>query len=151
METTDNYWTEKFSNFLYENHPDLLYKLKEDGSLDDFILQRSEAAKNDFDLLREQGINLDCCIESATAVMYEGLKFSRFNMVEDILEEQFTQKYDEFEDEYKRKAYLVQLVLKCEGVFEKYDCSDDYAYDGFFEADIIGTIEEILEENAVSN
>jgi len=143
------FWTDKLSKFLYENHPDLIFKLKETDELDDFINVRAEATSTEFELLSTQGVHQDCAFETVIANLQEGLKFSRFNMVESILQEHFIDTYDKFKDKNKRMAFLVQLVLQCEEVFKKYDCSDNFAYDDHFDAEIIGTIEEILEHKTI--
>lgn len=136
------FFTEKLTEFLLENHPDLIVSLA-DG-IDSFIEFQAQRASQELETLIKEGVHQDVALERAMAILKGGLLFSRYNMIDEILQEYFYETYEIYSDPAQRKAFIVHLIPKCEDVFQKYDCSDSYSYSDTFETELIGAIDEIL-------
>jgi len=91
-----------------------------------FIAQRARWAANAYEGAFRSGNHPNKCNEIADYILYEGLHFSRFDTLLEILTYEFADLFVEFE--YRDFALRVVVVPQCEEIFAKYDLADDFAY-----------------------
>ena len=127
----------------------LLSYLKENHPLEStnvtFIHQRAEAASQAYEATRLEGYVVEAAQEIAMQTLLQGLHFSKYNTIIDVL-------WNEFPEEVPQgNAPDVALALLplLEHVFTCYDLSDDFAYSSDYEllyTELVGAI-LILAEN----
>ena len=86
-----------------------------------FINARADRAAETYEQARRDGYPTDGAQELAMAVLTGGLGLSRWNVLEEVVANEF---YDEVGDDV-REAFLEKVLPLMEGVFSIYDLSDD--------------------------
>lgn len=127
--------------YLKENHPDK-------AADTDFIESRSDHAADVYEQSRLQGYTPEGAQELAMAALTEGLHFSKYNTIIEVL-------WNEFGDEVEPAdaltfALTLQPVL--EEVFARYPLTDDFAYTPEYDllyTELTGTVATYLEEHGV--
>lgn len=128
-------------NYLKENHPDKF-------SDQSFIAARSDHAAEIYERARLDGYLPDGAHEQAMAALTEGLHFSKYNTIIEVL-------WNELADEVPQsEAPEVALRLQpyLEGVFASYPLSDGFAYSPEYEqlyTELTGAVLICLEENGI--
>ncbi len=102
----------ELKDYLVKYHPDM-------ATDDDFISSRSELAQETFIELSREGLNLDECQHEVNEVLYSGLHFSLYQLVEDIIDEAQLS----FSDREKFKMQMYQLSKP---IAEKYKVDDNF-------------------------
>ncbi len=139
-----NFYTDRLLELLHEDHPDFIIKhSKED--FEKFVLLRTDEAAGVCDELLKQGVHADVADEMAMNALYTGFKFSKFATVKDVFLKNYKELASSFESDPKRNYFILDLTLKCYPIFEKYNCSDDFAYDDHLDYEILGQIALIIE------
>lgn len=100
--------------FLRRSHPELL-------SDNDFILRRSEDAAATFSRGRRDGHSVYEAIELSRAVLYDGLRFSRYDTLFEVVSEWFPEIAPR-----RRPDFCLKLLPLCTQVFERYAPGDDF-------------------------
>ncbi len=112
---------------------------------DDFLRARSELAEQTFIRCSHDGLNTEECKHEADIVLYAGLHFSVYELVEDIVSDEF--KNLNFSDVEK---FVDQMYLMLQPVFSKYEINDDFErsseYDNLY-SEIVGSINEYVKKN----
>lgn len=139
-----NFYTDKLLELLIEDHPDFIIQHSK-IDFEKFIEQRADEAATTCDILLKQGIHADIADETAMETLYSGFKFSKFATVKDIFLENYKDIASSFENDQKRNYFILDLTLKCYPVFEKYGCSDVFAYNDLLDYEILGKIALIIE------
>ena len=106
---TLNAFTLQLTQFLIENHPD---KVSDTG----FIQDRGQRAVETFASCSRQGMNVEESLHEATQVLYQGLHFSPYRMVYDMVESHFG--YLPFNPE-ARHAFCMKMMELAAPVFER--------------------------------
>lgn len=110
-------------SYLKENHPD---KVSDNG----FIEARSALAANAFELFRLEGYTIEGAQELAMAALLQGLHFSSYNTIIEIL-------WNEFENEVPQgeaASLALELLPSLEEIFSQYPLSDDFSITPEYEA-----------------
>jgi len=102
-------------SYLKESHPD-----KADDH--EFITERSELATESYAQSIASGFTHMEAMEQANAVLYQGLHFSKYDILFDILSEEFSDTVAE--EQMGERAF--DLFPMCADVFAKYDLCDDF-------------------------
>lgn len=126
-------------SYLKENHPD--------KSTDtDFINSRSDHAAAIYEQSRLEGYTPEGAQELAMAALMEGLHFSAYNTIIEVL-------WNEFENEVEpgdAPAFALKLLPILKPIFSRYPLSDDFAqpaeYDLLY-TELTGAISLITEED----
>lgn len=126
-------------NYLKENHPD-------HAADTDFINQRADHAADVYEQSRLEGYTPEGAQELAMAALVEGLHFSKYNTIIEVL-------WNEFEDEVEpgyAPTLALQLLPILKPIFSHYPLSDDSAqpaeYDLLY-TELTGAISLIIEED----
>ena len=119
MEPTQelDYYKMRLRRYLHSGFPELL------GN-DVFIQERSDSAAEAYEEAFRAGNPVEVCNEEAKNVLFEGLHFSRFSTIFEVLISDFEQ---DLKDEQFRPV-AIQLLPVCGPVFAKYELDDDFAY-----------------------
>lgn len=127
-----SYFKEALLAFLEENHPDLFH----DHAL---IKERVERAREAYSESIQDGFTPIDAESIANQSLFEGLHFSKYATILDVLQSEFE---DDFhEDQYESVAK--GLLNECAPVFEKYDLDDEFIYSLDFDrlyTELTGTI-----------
>lgn len=125
-------------NYLKENHPD-----RADDT--DFIESRADHAATVYEQSRLEGYTPEGAQELAMAALMQGLHFSAYNTLIEVL-------WNEFENEVSpgnAPAFARQLLPVLNPIFSRYPISDDFAqssaYDGLY-TELTGAVSLIIEE-----
>ena len=131
------YFSETFHKFISDNHPDLIAVMGVD--LDDYIQSKSGGAVIYYENLVKSGMQQGFALEQSISMMKEGLLFSKYNEIHEIVQEYYPDIIDNVSKE-EEVALIVCLVNVCKDVFEKYDTSDDFVHDEYLNTELIGCI-----------
>lgn len=125
-------------SFLKESHPDK-------ANDQDFILLRSEFAAESYANAITNGYSQLSAEEIASSVLYEGLLFSRYDTIRNVLVNEFTIVPSE-----RINSLAMELLMPCEEVFSEYPIGDSFAASPEFIAlytELVGFIDLWREEN----
>lgn len=128
-------------SYLKENHPDKAGNAA-------FIEERADHAAEVFEQSRREGYLPEGAHELAMAALLEGLRFSKYDTIIEVL-------WNEFSDEVAQSdapAVALKLQPSLEGIFSQYPLSDDFAYSPEYEqlyTELTGAILICIEENGI--
>ncbi len=126
---------------LKENHPDKVHDAA-------FIASRTDHAADVYEQARLEGYLPEGAHELAMAALLEGLHFSKYDTIIEVL-------WNEFSDEVAQSdapAAALKLQPSLEGIFSRYPLSDDFAYSPEYEqlyTELAGAILILLEEDGI--
>jgi hypothetical protein len=132
-----SYFRLSLVDFLRESHPELLDD-------DRFITTRADAVAETYTQAVMNGSNDVEADEQAYRIFFQGLYFSKYDTLKNIL-------WNEFENEISEEeagSWAILLLSECESVFAKYTLSDDFAYESEYDllyTELTGTIALYLE------
>ncbi len=121
-----------------ESHPQL-------ATDTDFIRLRSEAAAKSYADAIANGYSHQSAEEIASSILYEGLLFSRYDTIRNVLINEFTIVPAERID-----SLALELLTPCEEVFAEYPISDTFASSPEYTTlytELVGFIDMWREEN----
>lgn len=128
-------------SYLKENHPDKAGNAA-------FIDSRADHAADVYEQSRLEGYLPEGAHELAMAALLEGLHFSKYDTIIEVL-------WNEFADEVAQSeapAAALKLQPSLEGIFSQYPLSDDFAYSPEYEqlyTELTGAIQILLEEDGI--
>ncbi len=128
-------------SYLKENHPDKAHDA-------DFVENRADHAADVFEQARLEGHTPEGAHELAMASLLEGLHFSKYDTLVEVL-------WNECSDEIPQSeapAVALKLLPYMEGVFARYPLSDDFAYSPEYEqlcTELTGAVLICIEENGI--
>jgi hypothetical protein len=134
-----SYFRLSLVDFLRESHPE---RVKDKP----FILSCTEAALDAYEQAIQGGSNPHEAAEQATVVLFDGLHFSKYDTLKNILWNEFFNEVPE--DEAKDVA--IRLLPECEEVFANYPLKDNFACSPEYESlytELTGTIALYLERH----
>ena len=118
-----NAFTLQLTQYISENHPDKI------GDVE-FINERGQQATTVFADCSRQGMDLEECTRQANKVLYQGLHFSPFRMIADIIESQCT--HLALTDE-GRHSLAMTMLERCKPHIEAYYTPDNRdAFEGSY-------------------
>ncbi len=127
-----SYFRLSLTAFLRESHPE---RLKDNR----FIIACTDAATETYEQAIRSGDTPMRAIEQANAVLFQGLHFSKYDTLKNILWNEFPNEVPE--DEAGELA--IKLLPECESVFAGYPLSDGFAFEPEYEllyTELTGTI-----------
>jgi len=139
-ETDFSYFRLTLLDFLKQHHPELV----EDQG---FINGRCEAAEEAYtSSFSENGTNL-YSIEMANKALFENLEFSKFDMIHDIIIDEFSIEVPE----YTARTFALRMLVVCETIFKKYPVGKDGEVNNLdnLYTELTGTIQIYIEENGI--
>lgn len=113
-----------------------------------FITQRSNRAANVYEETFIAGNRIEQCNEIANFILFEGLHFSKFDTVFQVVSNEF----DTIMADEKLHPFALKMFPVCEPVFSGYELTDDFAYSHEFDllyTEITGTIAIWIAENGL--
>lgn len=141
MENNLNYFKEYYLEFLNENHPD--YVKKQGDELEELVEDKAKLAFKAFNEAREGGADLQQSLEFARELLKEGKKFSRYDVVYNIVEERFTKIFEKWIAEGILKENCIRITEDCEDIFKLFDTTDDFVYEDELENSIFERIKTL--------
>ena len=102
----------ELKQYLEDYHPNLVKD-------EEFITTRSELAQETFIECSREGMNIEECQNEVNEVLYSGLHFSLYQLVEDIIEEMNLS----FSDKDK---FIMQMFLLIQPIAEKHKLDDNF-------------------------
>lgn len=113
-----------------------------------FINERSRWASNAYSGAFVAGNPIEECEHIADYILFEGLYFSRFDTVFQIVCNEF----DTIMADEALRPFAMKMLSVCEPVFQRYALSDDFAYSSQYNVlytELTGTIQIWIEENGL--
>lgn len=113
-----------------------------------FITQRSSRAANAYEETFIAGNRIEQCNEIANYILFEGLHFSKFDTVFQVVSNEF----DTIMADEEIHPFALKMFPVCEPVFSSYELTDDFAYSYEFDllyTEITGTIAIWIAENGL--
>ena len=113
-----------------------------------FVESRADRAAEMFEQARREGYPPEGAQEIAMAALLEGLRFSKYDTIIEVL-------WNEFAEEVAQSdapAVALRLLPYMEGIFTQYPLSDDFAYSPEYEqlyTELTGAVSISLEENGI--
>ncbi len=136
-----SYFRLRLQELLTTSFPEKAYDVK-------FIEQRSSWASNAYEGAFRSGNPISQCNHIAEYILFEGLHFSKFDTVFQVVCNEF---YTRMADEELR-PFSLKMYPVCEPVFVNYILTDDFSYTTEFEllyTELTGTIAIWIEENGL--
>ena len=136
-----SYFRLRLKELLYTSFPEKAYDHK-------FIEQRSSWAANAYEGAFRSGNSIDQCDEIANYILFEGLHFSKFDTVFQVVCNEF----DTIMADEELRPFALKMLLVCGPVFEGYVLTDDFAYNTAYDllyTELTGTIAIWIEENGL--
>lgn len=114
----------------------------------DFIKARAEYAENTFQQVSHEGETVEEAWVKANRVLYQGLVFSPYDEISDIIDEYFPEV-----EKNERHLFIMQMMELNENVSKKYPLEDD-SFGGSYEYqqlhnELIGNILIYIEKNGL--
>lgn len=128
-------------SYLKENHPDKPHDAA-------FVESRADRAAEIFEQARCEGYPPEGAQEIAMAALLEGLRFSKYDTIIEVL-------WNEFAEEVAQSdapTVALRLLPYMEGIFTQYPLSDEFAYSPEYEqlyTELTGAVSISLEENGI--
>ena len=113
-----------------------------------FIEQRAKLAASAYEGAFRSGNAIHKCDEIADYILFEGLHFSRFDTILEVLNYEFSNLFDELD----YRDFALKILTKCDEVFGHYELTDDFAYTTDYDllyTELTGFIALWLEENCI--
>src|SRR5690554_7517936 len=113
-----------------------------------FIEQRSSWAANAYEGTFRSGNEIKQCNEIANYILFEGLHFSKFDTIFQVVCNEF----DTLMADEELRQFALKILPVCEAVFSNYQLTDDFAYGYEFDAlytELTGTIAIWIQENGL--
>ena len=113
-----------------------------------FIEQRSSWAANAYEGAFSSGNDVEQCNEIANYILFEGLYFSRFDTIFQVVCNEF----DTIMADEELRPFALKMFTVCEPVFTGYELTDDFANGNEFDllyTELTGTISIWIEENGL--
>lgn len=136
-----SYFRLRLQEYLYGSFPEKAWDEK-------FIEQRSALAANTYEGAFLSGNTIDQCNEIANYVLFEGLHFSKFDTIFQVICNEF----DMIMADEELRPFALKMFPICEPVFSNYELTDDFAYGNEFDriyTELTGTIAIWIEENGL--
>jgi hypothetical protein len=114
----------------------------------DFIDKRGRLAAKSYNDAFLAGNTIEQCNEIALYILLEGLHFSRF----DTLFQVVCNEFDTLMADEELRPFALKMMPVCKAVFAGYKLSDDFAYSLEFDllyTELVGTIQIWIEENGL--
>lgn len=128
-------------NYLKENHPDK-------ATDTDFITGRADHAADVYEQSRLSGATPEGAQELAMASLMEGLHFSKYNTIIEVLWNEFAEEVPPGE----AAKFALKLQPELEEVFARYSLADDFAYTPEYDhlyTELTGAVVTYLEAHGV--
>lgn len=136
-----SYFKLRIQELINTSFPELSWNTK-------FINQRSQWAANAYEGAFRSGNPVVQCDEIADYILFEGLHFSRF----DTLFQLVCKEFDTIMADEELRPFALKMLPICEAVFAQYKLTDDFAYSEDFDllyTELTGTIAIWIEENGL--
>lgn len=127
--------------YLKENHPDKIADA-------DFIAVRDELASDTFEQARLVGYPVEGAQELAMNALLQGLHFSEYRTLVDVLENEFSNSIPA----EKVRPLTLKLIPKFKEIFSGYPLSDDFAQSSGYEnlyTELTGAVAVYIDEYGV--
>jgi hypothetical protein len=113
-----------------------------------FIEQRSAWAANTYEAAFRAGNSIKQCDEIAAFILFEGLHFSMFDTVFQVVCNEF----DTIMADEELRPFALKMFPVCESVFSSYDLNDDFVHGHQYDllyTELTGTIAIWIQENGL--
>ncbi|PZP45336.1 MAG: hypothetical protein DI598_13385 [Pseudopedobacter saltans] len=113
-----------------------------------FIEQRSAWAANAYEGAFSSGNGIEQCDNIANYILFEGLHFSKFDTVFQVVCNEF----DTLMADEELRPFALKMFPVCEPVFSGYELTDDFAYSTAYNllyTELTGTIAIWVQENGL--
>lgn len=141
----------KLVEYLRENNPDVLFSLHDDGSLVSYVNQKMNSIDGLLQDLKEQHlpdyIIEELCMDAFTA----DLKPSKYNYIKEVLEEEFSEEYQQLLRTGILRFEIINLFSNCNPLFEVFGFREGNEEDKNLRYTSIGAIKEYLENSEREN
>lgn len=135
---------EKLRAFIYHNNPDLMLRLQESHSVDQYLNEKVNMVSPMVDQLLSEGRPLYILEELCLDTMTEELKPSRYLYICSVMEEEFAGEYERMRENGTLTYEVVNLMEACKGIFSDFDFSSENEANRFLRYAIIGQVHEYL-------
>ena len=132
-----SYFRLNLLSYLRDSHPDKANDLS-------FIAGRGDMAAEAYSEAIKSGLDHIQAVEIANETLFKGLHFSPYNVIVEILWNEFSDEVSPGEAQTKAK----DLLPECQAVFAKYSLNDDYAETTEYQSlytELVGTILILIE------
>ncbi len=136
-----SYFRLRLQELLHTSFPEKAYDNK-------FIEQRSSWAANAYEDAFRSGNSIEHCDEIANYILFEGLHFSKFDTVFQVICNEF----DTIMADEELRPFALKMFPISEPVFAQYVLTDDFAYNAAYDllyTELTGNIAIWIEENGL--
>jgi len=124
--------------YIRDNHPDLLFRLEDEGRVAAYLNERLSTVAH---LLSREGIPDHIMEEECMEILTADLKFSKYQYIAAILEEEFAVEFEAFTSLGVLQTEIVNMIAHC---FDGIELNESNEADNFLRYSIIGAVAEYL-------
>lgn len=136
-----SYFKLRLQELLHTSFPEIAWDTS-------FINQRASWAANAYEGAFIAGNPIEQCNEIADYILFEGLHFSKFDTVFQVVCNEF----DTVMADEELRPFAIRMLSVCEPIFNTYELTDDFAYGTDYDllyTELTGTIAIWIEENGL--
>jgi hypothetical protein len=136
-----SYFRLRLQELLTTSFPEKEYDVK-------FIDQRSSSAASSYEDAFRAGNPASQCDHIAEFILFEGLHFSKFDTIFQVV----CYEFDSLMADEELRPFALKMFPVCEPVFANYKLTDDFAYTTEFDllyTELTGTVASWIEENGL--
>jgi hypothetical protein len=143
-----NILVQKLHQYIIANNPDLLIELQGESQVTAYTLTKMASIEGMLKQLQATKkpayIIEELCMEELT----KDLRPSKYNYIKEILEEDFSGRYEQFRNAGILTTEIINLIQDCQSVFEDLKFSVENEDNRFIRYAITGMISEYLQQNS---
>ena len=135
----------KLHQYIRENNPDLLLQLEEDRKVTEYLSNKVNATAPIIIEYKDQPAYIieEACMDELT----KDLRPSKYNYINQILEEEFEDTYRQLQKSGTLKFEVINLISQCQPVFEAIGFTEENEDSSELRNAITGTVSEYLDSN----
>lgn len=142
-----DYFTQYLQSYLQSEFPDVLAKLTTE-EIENLVSERLNQAASIFEQERLAGKDVLQAQEVAIAELTNGLSFSTYSFLNNLLETEFLSDYQRLTVLYKRQTFLIAICPLLERLVQKYE-SETGEIQRLFYYLIISQLENLIQTHGV--
>lgn len=135
--------------YLAGNNPDLLFELEQENRVTAYLQEKVQSVRQAWEELLTKGTPAIVIEELCLHELTKDLRPSRYNYLINVLEEEFLQEFALFKKTGTLTYEIINMLERCQPVFDELGVSELNEDDRFLRYAIIGTVQQYLEHRQI--
>lgn len=132
----------KLHDYIRDNNPDLLLLLEEENRVTEYLHENVASINGLVNQLLDDNKPSLVIEERCLEEMTRQLRPSRYNYLKALLEDEFTNEFDRFNDTGILQTEIINLITVCDPVFHELNFSEENENDRYLRYAVTGAVHE---------